>query len=155
MQISYRKLANLCSVNLSTVNTDHHDFYDIFRGLKKWLKNRDLAIKSVFRCIISIFGAKKVTIKAVMAFLNHGYKNRDGLYIIITIVRIVWTFDKNKLATVPKWYASTRRPRLLPQTKFRYSSDPEHKFGTRVRRLLQKRCTQSGACLNMPNKTNP
>ena len=41
--------------------TVHHGFYYKIRGLKNLAgnKNRDLAIKSVIVCIISIFGAKK------------------------------------------------------------------------------------------------
>ena len=44
-------------------------------GWKSGYKNRDLAIKSVIGCIISIFEAKKSGHK------NRGYKNRDDCII--------------------------------------------------------------------------
>ena len=49
-------------------------------GWKSGHKNRDLAIKSVIGCIISIFGAKKSGHKNRDGHKNRGYKNRDGLY---------------------------------------------------------------------------
>ena len=61
-----QELTRRSQINATNWPTVHHGFYGIFRGLKIGYKNRDLAIKTVIACIISIFGAKKVAIKTVM-----------------------------------------------------------------------------------------
>ena len=52
-------------------------------GWKSGYKIRDLAIKSVIGCIISILGAKKVAIKTVMAIKTVAIK---------TVMDCIWSF---------------------------------------------------------------
>ena len=66
-------------------------------GWKSGYKNRDLAIKNVIGCIISIFEAEKVAIKTVMAIKIVAIKT----VMDCSAVTFAWLLPDNSLSRIP------------------------------------------------------
>ena len=83
-------------------------------GWKSGYKNRDLAIKNVIGCIISIFGAKKVAIKTVMAIKTVAIKTVKVIYLLIDL-DVILTFA-----------AANQRREIMNFLQNRYSMNKKH-----------------------------
>ena len=64
-------------------------------GWKSGYKNRDLAVKSVIGCIISIFGAKKVAIKTVMDCMTYWYKLYNCTNYVLKVTHDDFTYEND------------------------------------------------------------